>query len=127
MHPWLNTMSPGPRPTSVPSGIFHPAVWLQQTWAKNWGNMPLLWGRAGSPSNTMWLVPRPIDMRSFILIHPTVLATIHQRYRQRDRHTGQDRQTDRTMVRYHRANRFRNGRPKIMPKNYKCLNLKVHF
>jgi len=25
-------------PTSVPSGILiHPAVWPQQTWAKNWG------------------------------------------------------------------------------------------
>jgi len=101
MQPRLNTMSPSPRPTSVPSGIlFHPAMWLQQTWAENWGNMPLLWGGAGFPSNTMWLGPRPIDMRSFILIHPTVLATIHQRYRQRDRHTGQDRtgqdrQTDR--------------------------------
>ena len=33
-----NTMSPGPRPTSVPSGILiHPAVWPQQTWAKNLG------------------------------------------------------------------------------------------
>ena len=31
-----NTMSPGPRPTSVPSGILiHQAVWPQQTWAKN--------------------------------------------------------------------------------------------
>jgi len=32
------TMQPGPRPIFVPSGIFiHPAVWLQQTWAKIWG------------------------------------------------------------------------------------------
>ena len=39
-----HTMSPGPRPTSVPSGILiHPAVWPQQTWAKNWGGaVPLL-------------------------------------------------------------------------------------
>jgi len=29
-----NTMWPGPRPASVPSGILiHPAVWPQQTWA----------------------------------------------------------------------------------------------
>jgi len=36
-----NTMSPGPRPTSLPSGIlFHPAVWPQQTWAENWGLCP---------------------------------------------------------------------------------------
>jgi len=33
-----NTMSPGPRPTSVPSGILiHPAVRPQKTWAENWG------------------------------------------------------------------------------------------
>jgi len=32
-----NTMWPGPRPTSIPSGILiHPAVWPQQTWAENW-------------------------------------------------------------------------------------------
>jgi len=38
-------MSPGPRPTSVPSGILiHPAVWLQQTWAENWGLYPLFGG-----------------------------------------------------------------------------------
>jgi len=29
---WINTMSPGPRPTSVPSGILiHPTVWPQYT------------------------------------------------------------------------------------------------
>jgi len=29
-----NTMWPGPRPTSIASGILtHPAVWPQQTWA----------------------------------------------------------------------------------------------
>ena len=33
-----NTMSLGPRPTSLPSGILiYPAVWPQQTWAENWG------------------------------------------------------------------------------------------
>jgi len=36
-----NTMSPRPRPTSVPSGILiQPAVWPQQTWAENWGLCP---------------------------------------------------------------------------------------
>jgi len=40
-----NTMWPGLRPTSVPSGILiHPAVWPQQTWAKNWGLFPFFWG-----------------------------------------------------------------------------------
>ena len=33
-----NTMSPGPKPTSVPSGILiHPAISPQQIWAENWG------------------------------------------------------------------------------------------
>ena len=37
------TVSPGPRPTSVPNGILiHLAVWPQQTWAENWGSVPLL-------------------------------------------------------------------------------------
>jgi len=35
-----NTISPGPRPTSVPSGILiHPAIWPQQTWAKSGGGL----------------------------------------------------------------------------------------
>ena len=30
-----NTMSPGPRPNSLPNGVLiHPAVWPQQTWPK---------------------------------------------------------------------------------------------
>ena len=33
-----NTVSRGPRSTSVPSGILmHPAVWPQYTWAEKWG------------------------------------------------------------------------------------------
>jgi len=36
-----NTMRPGSRPTSVPSGILvHRGVWPQQTWAENWGCAP---------------------------------------------------------------------------------------
>jgi len=32
-----STVWPGPRPTSVPSGILiHPAIWPQQVWAENW-------------------------------------------------------------------------------------------
>jgi len=42
-----NTISPWPRPTSVPTGILiHTAVWPQQTWAKNCGLCPL-WGVLG--------------------------------------------------------------------------------
>jgi len=48
-----NTMWPGPRSTSLPSGVFiHPAIWPQQTWAENWGAVPRL-GGVGSPSNTV--------------------------------------------------------------------------
>ena len=66
-------MSPGPRTTTVPSGIFiNPAVWPQQTWAKNWGAEPPFLGGAGSPCSIMWPGLRPTSMPSFILIHPTV-------------------------------------------------------
>jgi len=56
MEPRPNTMSPGPRPTSLPSGILiHKAIGPQQTWAENWGRglCPFRGGGAGSPSNTM--------------------------------------------------------------------------
>jgi len=69
-----NTKSPGPRPTSIPSGILiHAAIWPQQIWAENWGAPPPFWGRgAGSPSNTMCPGPRPTCLPSFILIRPAV-------------------------------------------------------
>ena len=66
-------------------------------------------GGAGSPSNTMWPGPRPTSIVR-TKWHPNPsnrLPTIHQLYRT-DRHTGQDRQTT---VRWHRANRFTDGRP----------------
>ena len=48
-----NTKSPGPRPTSIPTGILvHPAVWLQRTLAENWWELcPFRGGGVGSPSN----------------------------------------------------------------------------
>jgi len=69
-----NTMSRGPRPTSIPSGILiHPAILPQQIWAKNGGGLwPFGEDGDGSPSNTMWPGPRPTCTPSFILIHPTV-------------------------------------------------------
>jgi len=68
-----NTKSPGPRPSSMPSGILiHAAICSQQIWAENWGAVPLLGRGAGSPSNTMWPGPKPTCMPSFILIRPTV-------------------------------------------------------
>jgi len=42
----FNTVWPGPRSTSVASGVFiHPAIW-PQTWAKNWVcvGVPFFWG-----------------------------------------------------------------------------------
>ena len=43
-----NTMSLGPRPTSIPSGILvHPAISPQQIWAENWGCAPLGRGKLG--------------------------------------------------------------------------------
>jgi len=37
-----HTMSPGPWPTYVRSGILiNPAIWPQQTWAENWGSCAL--------------------------------------------------------------------------------------
>ena len=63
-------MSPGPRPTSVPNGIFiHPsAVWSKQTWAGNWGLCHF--GGAGSPCNTM--SPGPMSTSLSSGIHPAV-------------------------------------------------------
>jgi len=71
------TVLPGPRPTSLPSGIFiHPTVWPQQTWPKIGGyyvtrpgnlwflhTVPPFCGGAGSSSNTVWPGPRPTSIQ----------------------------------------------------------------
>jgi len=86
----FNTMSLGPRPTALASGILiHSAIWPQQIWIENWGNVPLWGGGARSPSNTVSLGPSPTCMRSFILIRPTV-------WPQYTNVTWQDRQTGQT-------------------------------
>jgi len=72
---------------------------------KNGGLCPFGGGRAESPSNTTWPGQRPISTTSFILIHPTV-------WPQYTNVTDRTDRQDRTTVRYHRANRFTNGRPK---------------
>jgi len=65
-----NTMSHRPRPTSIPSGILiHAAVWPQQTWAENWGSVPLFGEGAGSPSNTKSPGLRPTSIPSGFLMH----------------------------------------------------------
>ena len=69
-----NTMWSGPRSTSVPSGVFiHPAVWPQETWAKNWvGVVPFFLGAAGSPSNTKTPGLRPTSTISRTSVHPDI-------------------------------------------------------
>jgi len=84
--------SPGPRPTSIQSGILiHPAVWSQQTWAEKWGEAaaPLSMGGAGSPSNTMSPGPRTTSIPSGNLIHPTVWLQYTNTTHRQDRQTGQ--------------------------------------
>jgi len=52
-----STVWPGPRPTSIPSGILmHPAVWPQQKWAENWGYAPILGRGSWDPiyHNVAW-------------------------------------------------------------------------
>jgi len=73
-------------------------------------DVPLSRGKSWVPSNTMWPGTRPTRMPSFILIRPTVWP---QYINVTDRQDRTDR-TDRTTVRYHRANRFTSGRPKIL-------------
>ena len=69
-----NTMWPWAEAYSIPNGILiHPAVWLQQIWAENWGLSLFYRGGFGSLCNTMSLGPRPISLPSDILIHPAIL------------------------------------------------------
>jgi len=86
-----NTMSHGPRPTSVPSGILiHPAVWPQQTWdsvygrrlacvrkLRKWGSccvsLSVGRGRGGAVSHlTQYGLDWGLLPYSGILIHSTV-------------------------------------------------------
>jgi len=72
-----NTKSPGPRPTSISSGILvHPAVWPQRTLAENWGLCPFRGGGAGSPSKTMSPMLRPIPPSKWYPDTYSRLATI---------------------------------------------------
>jgi len=107
-----NTKSPGPRPTSIPSGILnHPAIWPQRTLVENWGRCSFfLGGGEWGPHLTRCGCVETYVRAKFHLNLSNRVATIHQLHRQtdrQDRHTGQDR----TTVREHRANRFTNRRP----------------
>ena len=108
-----NTMSPGPRPISIPSGILiHPAVWPQQTWAENSGGCApfSFFGQRGS-----WLPIKQNVARveaylraKFHLDPSNRLATIHQRCRETDRQTDrqQSRSTGRTVLQTVAQKRF---------------------
>jgi len=49
----------------------HPALRPQQTWAENYGSVPLVGGELG-PNLTLWPGPRPTSVPSSVLIHPAV-------------------------------------------------------
>ena len=71
----------------MPSGILvHAAIWPKQIWAENGGYAPLGEGELG-PHLTQCGKGRglPAWNAKFHLDPPDRLATIHQRYRQRDR------------------------------------------
>ena len=87
-----NTMSLGPRPTSLPCDIL---IHLATTDVGQKLGALLLWGReAGLPSNTMWPGPRPTCVPSFIFIYPTVWP---QYTNVTHRQSGQDRTGDTTV------------------------------
>jgi len=67
-------MSPGPRSTSVPSGVFiHPAVRPTIDMGQKLGGVcPFFQGIAGSLSNPKSTGPRPTSIPSGILVHPAV-------------------------------------------------------
>ena len=87
-----NTKSPGPSPSSVSSGILiHAAIWPQQIWAENLGALPpppLRGAGDGSPSNAMWPGAEAYLRVKFHIDPSNRLATVHERHRQTDRHTG---------------------------------------
>jgi len=77
-----NTMSARRRLTSVPSGmLIHPAVWRQQTWAENWGDVPL-WGGGLGPYLKQCSLGRGLPLCQVSSDSSNRLATIYQRYRQ---------------------------------------------
>jgi len=80
----FNAIWPGPRPTSVSSGILiHPAVRLQQTWAENWEAVPL-WGRVNKLGPHLHNVvgAEAYIHAKFHLDPCNRLDTVHQRHRQ---------------------------------------------
>jgi len=72
-----NTKSPGPRPTSISSGILvHPAVWPQRTLAENCGYAPLGDRKLG-PHLTQCRLGWAYLRTKWYLDPSSLLATIH--------------------------------------------------
>jgi len=90
-----NTKSPGPRPTSIPSGILiHASIWSQQILAENWGLCPFGEGELG-PHLTECGQGRGLPAcqdAKFHLDSSNRLATYTNNVR--DRHDRSDRTTD---------------------------------
>ena len=83
-----NSLWPGTRPTSILSGILiYPDVWRQRTWASFYGGgaVPPFWGGLG-PHLTQCGLGRVYLHAMFHFDPCNRLATIHQRYRQTERH-----------------------------------------
>ena len=68
-----NTKSPGPMPTTIPSGmVVHPAIWPQRTLAEKWGLCLFRGGKLG-PHHTQCRLGRGYtSVSSGVLIHPAV-------------------------------------------------------
>jgi len=102
-----STMSPGPRPISVPSGILiHPAVWPQQTWAKNRGYAPFRGGELGLHLAQCGRAEAILHAK-FHLDPSNRLASIHQHYRQTGQWSDNIGRTVLQMVAQKRLNRSR--------------------
>jgi len=74
-----NTVSPGPRTTSVPSGILiNPAISPQQTWAENWGLCPHpFWGKLGPHLTQCRLDQRLPSYIKWHIDQCNIFCTIH--------------------------------------------------
>ena len=121
-----NTMLPGPRPTSAPSGILiHPAIWPQETWAKNWGLCLFGWSWVSMYHNTMWPRLRPTSTPSGILIHPTVWPQYSNVTDRQNRQTGQTWQTDNGPIAC--GEPFYTLSPKNVPAFYKIATFSFHL
>jgi len=73
-----NTKSPGPRPTSIPSGfLVHPGVWPQRTLAENLGLCPFR-GRELGPHLTQCRLGRGLP--PYQVESPSIQPFVHNKH-----------------------------------------------